>query len=409
MTKNDSLSKVSKDLILRNPFYGLFLLMLNKQWNYKDVPTAAVGRNGIGFQLYINEEFWMKLSEDHKAGLLQHELMHIGFGHLTEFSHMTEHKVANIAMDLEINQMIPAQYLPPNGQKLELYPELNLLPNKGSNYYYDELMKAKNNNSCPNLNKMLAGPGEGQIMIRVSISGPGGKGTREIDVIYDPHAPWKEMEGLSEAEKKLVQKQVEHILNEVAQQVVKSRGTIPGEFAEIIHRIQNPDPPKFDWRGYLRRFVGGSNKTITRKTRRKESKRYAGNPALKIKRKRRILVGIDTSGSVSTTELKEFVGELWHINKTGTEIRVAQCDSAFRGVSDFKPKEEFKVLGRGGTDFTPIVDYFNEHKDEFACLIYCTDGEAPAPDNKPQGRILWVLSSKSNINPALPGPQIKLN
>ncbi len=401
MNKQESLSKISKELLLRNPFYGLFLIMLNKQWD-KKVPTAGVGRNGIGFQLYINEDFWISLSDDHKAGLLQHELMHIGFGHLTEFTHMTDHKIANIAHDLHINQLIPAQYLPPDGQKIEIYPELNLRAHQGSNYYYDELMKAKQKGNCPQLNAQLAAE-PGTLTITVSVGG------NDIDIIIDPHGTWSEMDGLSEAEAKLIQKQVEHILTEVADQVTKTRGTIPGEFAEIIKRLQNPEPPKFDWKGYLRRFIGGSNKVLTRKTRRKESKRYQGNPSLKIKRKRRILVGIDTSGSVSTNELKEFIGELWHMSKTGTEIRVAQCDSVFRGVGDFDPKQEFKVLGRGGTSFTPIVDYFNEHKDEFACLIYCTDGEAPPPDNPPQGRMLWVLSSKSNINENLKGPQIKLN
>ena len=406
MTKDESLSKVSKHLILRNPFYGLFLLMLQKQWtnSKKQIPTAAVGRNGIGFKLYINEEFWTSLSDDHKQGLLQHELIHIAFEHLIHFNHMTNHKIANIAMDLEINQYIEPGYLPPGGQVLSLYPELKLLPKQGSQYYYDELMKAAKDESCEALNQQLAqGNGEGGSII-VNVPGLG-----NVEIILDPHGTWAEMSDLSEAEQKLIQKQVEHILSEVADQVVKSRGTIPGEFAEIIKRIQNPEPPKFDWKGYLRSFIGGSNKVDTRKTRRKESKRYAGNPALKIKKKRRILVGLDTSASVITLELKEFTGELLHVSKTGTEVVVAQCDSSISKVHKFDPKEDITIYGREGTDFTPVVDYYNEHKDEFACLIYFTDGECSAPQNKPQGRMLWVLSSKSQFNSALPGAQIKLN
>jgi hypothetical protein len=73
MDKAQSLSKTAKDLMLKEPYYGFFLIMLNKLWSNK-IPTAGVGKNGINYQLCINEEFWMGLSEDHKLGLLKHEL-----------------------------------------------------------------------------------------------------------------------------------------------------------------------------------------------------------------------------------------------------------------------------------------------------------------------------------------------
>ena len=77
MTKDDSLSKISKDLLIKEPFYGFFLIMLNKIWR-KDISTAGVSKNGINYQLAINEDFWMSLSDNHKVGLLKHEL-NIGF------------------------------------------------------------------------------------------------------------------------------------------------------------------------------------------------------------------------------------------------------------------------------------------------------------------------------------------
>jgi predicted metal-dependent peptidase len=42
-----------------------------------------------------------------------------------------------------------------------------------------------------------------------------------------------------------------------------------------------------------------------------------------------------------------------------------------------------------------------------SCLIYFTDGEAPAPINA-KGPMLWVLSSTSKDNNELPGAVIKL-
>ena len=76
MSKEISLSTISEDPILKEPFYGFLFIMLNKVWR-KDVPTAGVSKNGINYQLAINEEFWNSLSDDHKTGLLKHELLHI--------------------------------------------------------------------------------------------------------------------------------------------------------------------------------------------------------------------------------------------------------------------------------------------------------------------------------------------
>ena len=111
INKAESLAKASKNLMLSEPFYGMFLIMLNKIWD-KNVPTAGVSRNGINYQLSINEEFWNKLTELNHQGLLKHELLHIGFFHLTDFDFLTNKEIANIAMDLEINQYIDKEMLP---------------------------------------------------------------------------------------------------------------------------------------------------------------------------------------------------------------------------------------------------------------------------------------------------------
>ena len=399
--KAEQLAKASKDLILSEPFYGLFLIMLNKRWE-KSVPTAGVCLNGINYQLLISEEYWSKLSEPHRIGLLKHELLHIGFFHLTEYSSLTDRELANIAMDLEINQYIAAHLLPPGGMVLSMFPELNLEPKKGTHYYYEKLQQGKKDGNCPNLNKKLQGMGQGQMTVTISVKG------KDQEAQMPDHSTWKDMQDLPEATQKLVQKQVEHILKEVAEQAQKSCGSIPGEFSEILSRINHKEEPKFDWRGYLRRFSGGSTKIYTKKTRRKFNKRYDENPGLKIKPKRHILVAIDTSGSVSKDELNEFLGEMYHIQKTGTEITVVQADTAISHIEKFNHRKDFQVYGRGGTCFQPVIDYYNENTSKYTCLFYFTDGEASAP-TKAKGRMLWVLSSTSNINEDLIGPQIKLN
>lgn len=98
MSKANTLAKASKELMWKEPFYGFFLIMLNKIWD-KRIPTAGVSKNGINYQLTINEEFWMNLSENHRIGLLKHELLHIAYFHLSKFFEFSDRKLANIAMD----------------------------------------------------------------------------------------------------------------------------------------------------------------------------------------------------------------------------------------------------------------------------------------------------------------------
>lgn len=399
MTRQEQLAKTAKDLILAEPFYGMFLIMLNKVWR-KTVPTAGVSLNGINYQLAINEEFWDSLPMIQHRGLLKHELLHIGFMHITDFNHLSDKKLANVAMDLEINQYIDKSWLPPGGMHLDTFPELNLEPKKGTKYYYDKLQQGKKDRNCPNLNDLLKGMGQGQIVIKL--------GNGQDDINAPDHSTWEEFEDLDEATKTLIKAQTEHILKEVADQITKSRGTVPGEFAEILDRINHVEPPKFDWKGYLRRFAGGSTKIYTKKTRRKYNKRYTDSPGLKIKPRRHILVAIDTSGSVSTNELNEFMHEIGHIHKTGTEVTILQADSAISHIAPYKKNQEMKIYGRGGTSFQPAVDHYRENNHKYTAMVYFTDGEAPAPENV-RGKLLWVLSSRSHDNPELPGFVIKLN
>ena len=382
----DILARASKTLILDEPYYGLFLIGLNKQIR-KDIPTAGVSKNGIGVQLSINPGFFADLNEKQRIGLLKHELLHVSFGHITMRDRFSNHKLFNIAADIEINQYISADQLPEGGLTLDTFPELNLPEKAGTTKYYELLEQEQNSGSCPSLESVL--------------------NQMDGDSQYC-HGTWKEFEDLTEAEQKLVEKQVQHQMKETAEQTEKRRGSIPGELADLISKLRHIEPAKFDWKGYLKRFVGNSSISYTKKLRRKYNKRYVENPGLKIKFKNNILVGVDTSGSVSNSELKEFMNELVHMHKTGHKITVAQCDTRLNSVEEFNPRKDWEIKGRGGTSFQPIIDHFNERKGKYTALIYLTDGEAYTPENCPHNT-LWVHSSRCNINEDLPGLKIQLN
>lgn len=454
MDKNKLLARATKELMLKEPFYGLFLITLNKVWNNK-IDTAGVSKNGINAQLAINPIFWENLSSEYRVGILKHELLHIAFHHLSLRDKYKDHTLFNIAADLEINQFIDRAYLPggnyPDKQTyeadlkifmdevkrkikagectpeegraemlklpmralfLEDFKELNLDTKAGTDYYYKELLKAQkckpgSTGHCPFLSGLTDGDGDG------NGNGKGEGGNSDPREPHHAHTTWKEFEDMSQAEKKLIEKQIDYQLKSVADQVKKSRGYIPGEIRGYVDGLFNETPPKFDWKGYLRRFIGGSVKTYTKKSRTKPSIRFEGQPGIRIKPKNNVLVAIDTSGSVSNDELVEFFSEIHHMHKTGVEITVIQCDTQISSIKEYKKPEDGKIeiTGRGGTSFQPVIDYYNENQRKFSCLVYFTDGEACNPDPKPRGRMLWTLSERSYMEGIedFPGTKIQLN
>lgn len=385
--------KVSKNLLYKQPFYGSVLLSLQKEISTK-CKTACVRLNGIMYKLQVNPDFWNTLSDNHKQGLLIHELGHIINFHLTEYKHLTNPTIANIAMDIYINQLIPEDLLPPGGctwQKFEVPEGLS------TNEYYNLLIKPENQNqACQNAMQAM-GNGESECQ-------DGNGQTMQL-----PDHQWDDIQNASDATKKIVQKATEQMLRQVVNEVKKSQpGSIPGGLEELLDALSNIEPPKFNWRGFVRRFVGTSTKTWTNKTRRKKSKRFRGMPGMREKFFSNILVAIDTSWSVSTEDLKEFQNELIHLAKTGHDVDIVLCDTKINDQFRFNPRKPLSVEGRGGTCFQPVIDLYNKNLRKYSCLIYLSDGEASAPSGA-KGNILWVHGSNHDINETLPGRKVKLN
>jgi predicted metal-dependent peptidase len=382
---HETLSKISKTILFKEPFYGLFLIGLKK--NFVDnIPTAAVGRNGINTSLYVNPEFFASLDDDKKYGLIKHELLHIAFGHMTMRDIFQDKKLFNIAADLEINQYIEPHRLPEGGITMDSFPELSLPYRAGTKKYYKLLKQAQDQGQSESLQNLIdAQDGESE----------------------HSHDTWEEFEDLPEPTKKLIEKQIDHQINSTAETLEKSKGYIPGEISDILKRIRHVEPPKFDWKGYLRRFVGNSSLVYIKRTRKKINVRFPDNPAIKVKTRSHVCVAIDTSASVNDRELKEFMSEIYHIHKTGNEITIVQCDTRISSIEKYNPLKDLTIKGRGGTEFQPVIDHFNEKK-YYTSLIYFTDGEASTPINCPKNT-LWVHSSVSSVNEDLPGWCIKIN
>lgn len=415
---HQDISKAGRTLMLKEPFYGLFLIGLNKELS-KSIPTACVAKDGINIKLMVNPEFYDEQDINTKVGVLKHELLHVAFQHLDMFSDFEDKQLLNVAADLEINQYIEQHWKGETWDGLEIkngeFKGVKLPLKAGTREYYKLLQKELDEyDKQQNQNNNGQGQGQGQSQGQGQGQGQG-EGESFAEWFkqgggLDEHTLWKEFENLSEAEKKLIQKQIDYQLKEVASQTEKSRGTIPGELSEYINKLFEKTEAVVDWKSYLRRFGTRATKIITKKTRKKPNIRFGSGPAIKIHPKRKTLVAIDTSGSVSEHDLIEFFQEIDHIMKTGTEVTIMECDSYVHRTYEYKggSGDVLRVSGRGGTSFQPVMDEILKTPGKYQNLIYLTDGYAPSPTKVPLIPILWVHNSNTQINNDLPGTKIQI-
>ena len=372
-----------KKMLIENPFYGLFLLGLSKVID-KSVDTACVRKKGINCELVINPEYWESQDEVQQMNLLQHEVYHIVFQHMFLWDLFPNKEVLGLAADCEVNS-----YLSNLDDSWVVSSLWNLPVKKGTKFYYEEILKK----APPQQQQQFSGGG----------SGDSQSNNDEMPQTKDDHTQWgKDFQECSDAEKQLIQNQINNQIKTAAEQTIKMRGTIPAEMQEIVDELFKPKPRIFDWKSYFRRMLGSIYDINIKKTRRKESVRFTGSAGIKHKKKVSILVAVDTSGSVNNDELSDFFSEITYIYKAGARITILECDARISANYEYTGKWTGKVHGRGGTDFQPVIDYYRNNKKDYASLIYFTDGECCIPENVPMDTI-WVITSKGDHNKEYPG------
>ena len=315
----ESVFRICKKLLIKEPFYGLFLLNINKRYSDR-IETAAVAVEGINPVLLINRDFWKGLSEDMAISVLKHEVSHLMFGHLTEawaYLRKENMELLNVSADCEINSYIPNLQTDPY-----CYPARYGMENgKGTLFYYDKLRQMQNN--------------QGQ--------GPGQGGGGEFGQTIDDHSTWEEM---TDAERQLVQQQIDRIAKQTAEQVQRNQGTIPGQFRDYIDELFKVKPRIFDWKSYFRRYLGSVLDVELRKSRKRENIRFPDASGTRHKRKSQIFVVVDTSGSISPTDLCDFFSEIHHIYKAGAVIDICEIDTKIQRIYRYNGKWDMTASGR---------------------------------------------------------------
>jgi hypothetical protein len=185
-------------------------------------------------------------------------------------------------------------------------------------------------------------------------------------------------------------------------QSTTSWGSMPGGMIELIKKAAEG---KIDFRSALRGFRASILSQKRRLTRMRPSRRFGFEQmGSHYDFTTHLLVAVDTSFSVGSEELGRYFRIITTFFKYGIqEIDVLMFDADVQG-KPFTLKEakknlqEFKVQGRGGTNFQAPVDYVKEHPD-YDGVIIITDGYAPTPEMPPhlKAKLLWVIDNESSF------------
>jgi len=402
------LNKHVARLLMNEPFFASLSRNVDKRVG--PIPTACVRVNPetARFELLYNPEFFEKLEDAHRLGVLKHEFYHLLFEHVT--GRMPEEvksdfagkgKLWNYATDLAINSHLKGE-LPENclmpGEGL--FSELPT--GKSAEWYYEELKKNAKEKEEGEESGEEGEAGEGEGEGQGSAGGEQGEGGENNNgqggepETLDDHSMWGQDDTANEIAKERLKEAVKKAAAEAAK--AGSWGSVGGDCRrDITDRLLTT---KIDWRNVLRYFIKTSQKASRRSTIKRINKRYPYiHPGRKQTRQAKIAISIDQSGSVDDEMLQAFFAEL---NKLAAlaEFTVIPFDTDVAKDKIFVwkkgEKRTWERVMCGGTCFEAPTDYVNENN--FDGHIVLTDMCAPKPKASKCQR-MWMTTEYYAKNP----------
>jgi len=194
----------------------------------------------------------------------------------------------------------------------------------------------------------------------------------------------------------------------IAAQAARVQGKLPAGLDRFFKELLEP---KVDWREKLRTVVSrslGSSATSWSTLDPQLVVRKIGAPGRVGFGAGRIIVGVDTSGSITQGMMDQFMGEVAGImdDARPRELWLMQCDAEVQELSRCDDSSDLKVKkikGGGGTDFRPVFDRIAEEFDnECDFLIYLTDGYGSFPQAAPSYPVIWGNISTGGYRPTYP-------
>jgi predicted metal-dependent peptidase len=388
-----SMLSARSDLMWVNRFFYYIL-------NYLPIrPSLSVPTVGIGFfketnaiEIRYNPKFLVQCQYTHPVtkvemsgkfkpediqNILIHEVLHLCLAHL-EPRHGVDKMTLNIAQDIVINDMIlrtKAGYGPKDYSKFE-FNFANMCVTKfdfeatkdlhiedyPANKIYD-LIK----NDQEKIDKIKQAMGEGYVF-----SDEHG----EIPDNAEGDAGQQEALKMSKEE---IQGKIKHIMQESAKKT-DYFGNLPNELLKKLDMYKN----KPDFRDTLNHFIKNCKTDIFKSTWKKPSRRYGliakGTTS---DFKPRILVGVDSSGSVfgHPDALKKIAEYFSFALEYCEKIHLIYCDTVIHLDKQFQQGDTIPdIHGGGGTMLQPIFD--RAEQEEFDGTILITDGYCDNIDTK---------------------------
>lgn len=329
-------------------------------------PTAWCNGKSIG----IGPAFWSILTKETRVTLLAHELWHTGFEHMSRVGNR-DPEIWNQAGDYVINNMLKK-----NGF---VFDDMGGLLDERFNDMTTEAVYAVLEQEQPPSGGSSGGiglpmPGE------ASNQGQEGKPDIQGD-LRDP--------GGDKAKADISRKNVQAIQ---ASQMSKEAGVIPGEIKEIIDEFLNPVLP---WNRILHRYFSDlSNDDYSW---RRPSRRYTDEylPSLMGENGLEHLVYyLDVSGSISSGELQRFHSEVRYIHQElrPKRLTLVTFDKKIQQVFELEQDdvyENFEIIGRGGTDLSPVHDHIVENHPTAAVIF--SDMYVPKMKANPGVPVIWII------------------
>ena len=395
------------------PFTGSVLMSLDIIPTRDDrLATAACD----GKHIYFDIDFLSSLSPDHAKFVLGHELWHALFAHMLRGEGFENHERMNIAMDLEVNQLLVKEGLqcPPGGCMPKMF---NVPPDLSAEEYYKLLSKMSDSqikiafdddgnnipSDDPNVSGNSSGKLKGQFDKHLSakdnvaqVESSEGLADKWGKLTHDPNYN----PGLSKSQLKENTEKMREAAISAAQSYERTRGNLPGYLTKFVEKITKAEIP---WQEVLASFITrciGSEPNWNRPNRRfVYSRTYLPSH---ISETIRLGVIIDTSGS-TTGDIPKFLGEVNGIVEafSGYSLTVLQVDSQVNEAKTYNEEEpldllntHFKIKGFGGTTLYSGFRWFQENDCDIDAIVVFTDGECEnfTEEMDPGLPVLWVIT-----------------
>lgn len=365
-------------LIRRYPFFGRLCVLFKFKVDDR-IPTA--GTDGKTF--YYNPEFLAGISRKEILGVMAHEVLHAGLGHIWRRGQRDPHKW-NIAADYAVNVILKANniVLPPGALYQYQYSNLS------AEEIYDRLPVKMA--SCAFSINNFGGRGKEGTGVPVPMEGKNSECPCSRS-----HRYWKDAEDAAEGKSEFEAGRSEgKSIQDVWESAVRDGwGDAPAGMARIFEFLE----PEKNWREVLSAYLSVSRDDFDfmRRDRRTLSSPFYFPELSSDENLEDVVVAIDTSGSISSGQLSKFVSEFKAIIGAFPVVKgwLVDCDAR---VGEWRPlqsvNKDIKLQGGGGTDFRPVFDRIDEEGVDPKVVVFFTDGYGTYPEDVPNYPVLWLLT-----------------